>query len=192
MLPEKSKAGSSLTSRSTSSSMTMSPYRPSPPLYSDAISRDSSWKTTCHSSAGGMIGGSSTCVSMKFNRRPRLHSRFDFRQFTHMGSPSSHLRCLCLQVRHPVRTLFGLDTAVVSSANIGMPPCWPPSAIEPPPTSNLTAPRLLAILFCALIFLSGLSGTSADRLTSMGFWRWSPNKVASETVEEEYGDGFDE
>ena len=39
---------------------------------------------------------------------PRLHGRFDFLQFIQIGVASSHLRCLDLHVRHPVRTLLGL------------------------------------------------------------------------------------
>lgn len=43
-------------------------------------------------------------MSIKFSRTPRLHSRLLFLQFKQSGVPSSHLRCLSLQVRQPVRT----------------------------------------------------------------------------------------
>jgi hypothetical protein len=72
-------------------------YRPRPPLYSDAISRDSSWNLTVRQLDYGMglqlgryrpfqppVGGSRGCdltvVSMKFNRTPLLHTRLDFWQ----------------------------------------------------------------------------------------------------------------
>ena len=59
-------------------------------------------------------GGSLQVVSMKFNRTPRLHSLLLFLQLLQSGVPSSHLRCLSLQVKQPVRTLLlfagvGLD-----------------------------------------------------------------------------------
>jgi hypothetical protein len=70
-------------------------YLFNPPLYSDAISRDSSWKLTTpmsvslsgfgfkmhlpfQSAVGGIIGGDFTWVSMKFNRTPLLQVRLDF------------------------------------------------------------------------------------------------------------------
>lgn len=55
-------------------------------------------------------------VSMKFKRTPRLHSLFDFLQFWQSGTPSSHLRCRSLQVKQPVRTLFGLAAAAAAAA----------------------------------------------------------------------------
>ena len=51
-------------------------------------------------------GGSLQVVSMKFNRTPRLHSLLLFLQLLQSGVPSSHLRCLSLQVKQPVRTLL--------------------------------------------------------------------------------------
>ena len=57
------------------------------------------------------MAGDSTVVSMKFNRTPLLHTLLDFLQFWQCGNPSSHLRCLSLHVRHPVRTRFGLFEA---------------------------------------------------------------------------------
>ena len=62
------------------------------------------------------MGGFLIVVSMKFKRTPRLHSLFDFLQFWQSGAPSSHLRCRSLQVKQPVRTLFGLAAAAAAAA----------------------------------------------------------------------------
>lgn len=51
---------------------------------------------------------------MKFNRTPLLHTRLDFRQFWQFGRPSSHFKWRSLQVKHPVRTRFGLLAAAVA------------------------------------------------------------------------------
>lgn len=69
------------------------------------------WYEPDQSAVGGIIGGDCTVVSMKFNRTPLLHTLLDFLQFWQFGNPSSHLRCLSLQVKHPVRTRFGLFEA---------------------------------------------------------------------------------
>ena len=45
-----------------------------------------------HSSPSDMRGGHFTCKYMKFNLRPRTHSRLVLRQLRHSGSASSHLR----------------------------------------------------------------------------------------------------
>lgn len=91
-------------------------YRLKPPRYSDAISRDSSWNITSQASVGGVIGGSFIVVSIKFRRTPRLQSRFDFLQFWQSGTPSSHFKCRSRQVKHPVRTRFGLAAATAAAA----------------------------------------------------------------------------
>ena len=51
-------------------------------------------------------------MSMKFSFSPLLQVRFDFLQFKHVGTRSSHLRCLSLHVRQPVRTRFGFGSSV--------------------------------------------------------------------------------
>lgn len=55
-------------------------------------------------------------ISIKFRRRPRLHSRAPFLQFTQSGTPSSHFRCRSLHVKHPVLTR--LDFAGVMAGGI--------------------------------------------------------------------------
>lgn len=45
-------------------------------------------------------------MSIKLSRTPRLHSLLLLRQFEQSGVPSSHLRCLSLQVKQPVLTLL--------------------------------------------------------------------------------------
>ena len=62
------------------------------------------------------MGGFLMVVSMKFKRTPLLHSLLDFLQFWQSGAPSSHLRCRSLQVKQPVRTLFGLAAAAAAAA----------------------------------------------------------------------------
>lgn len=96
-------------------------YLSRPPRYSDAISRDSSSKAT--TSGETIWGGFLHVMSMKFNRTPRLHSLLLFLQLLQSGVPSSHFRCLSLQVRHPVRTLLllfgtglGVEVVTVSAA----------------------------------------------------------------------------
>lgn len=82
-----------------------------PPVYPSAISLDSSKNSTFHSGlpySVTMLGGRSHQVSMKFSLMPLLHSRLLLRQFWQLGHASSHLRWRSLQVRHPVRTRFGL------------------------------------------------------------------------------------
>lgn len=116
-------------------------YLSRPPRYSDAISRDSSSKATTvliislihgeqairgvsNPPSGETIwGGFLHVMSMKFNRTPRLHSLLLFLQLLQSGVPSSHFRCLSLQVRHPVRTLLllfgtglGVEVVTVSAA----------------------------------------------------------------------------
>lgn len=91
--------------------VSMCAYLPNPPLYSDAIARDSSSKRTDHSTVGGMYGGLLTCTSIKFSRTPRLHSRLLFLQFKQSGVPSSHFKCRSRHVRHPVLTRLGLLVA---------------------------------------------------------------------------------
>lgn len=98
------------------------PYFSRPPTYSDAISRDSSTKSTFHSRVGAFCGGPWQLVSMKLRRRPRLHWRLDLRQFWQMGAPSSHLRWRSRHVKHPVRTRFGLDTTAAPASGAGTSP----------------------------------------------------------------------
>lgn len=108
------------------------PYFSRPPWYSEAMSLDSSRKSTFHSCEVTMCGGVCTVVSMKLSRKPRLQMRFDLRQFWQFGRPSSHLRWRSLQVRHPVRTRFGLFAAADGSgaalplaSGTVMKPNWP-------------------------------------------------------------------
>ena len=98
------------------------PYFSRPPTYSEAMSRDSSMKSTFHSRVGAFCGGPWQLVSMKLRRRPRLHWRFDLRQFWQMGAPSSHLRWRSRHVKHPVRTRFGLDTTAAAASGTGTSP----------------------------------------------------------------------
>jgi hypothetical protein len=83
-------------------------YRRSPPLYPDAINLDSSSKRTNHSFDSDILGGRFTCMYIKLSFRPRIHLLLVLRQFEQSGSPSSHLRCLPLHVRQPVRVLLDL------------------------------------------------------------------------------------
>lgn len=115
-------------------------YFASPPTYSEAICRDSSWnltvahslasclnldalqamlealKAACNcnlpfqSTGGSKTGGCSTLRSIKLSRTPRSHFRLLFWQFRHVGKASSHLRCRLRHVKHPVRTRLGLAT----------------------------------------------------------------------------------
>lgn len=55
-------------------------------------------------------------MSIKFNRTPRLHSLLLFLQFKQSGVPSSHLRCLSLHVKQPVRTRLLLAGVLVCMA----------------------------------------------------------------------------
>lgn len=67
-----------------------------------------------------MYGGSLQVMSMKLSLTPRLHSLLLFRQFKQSGVPSSHFKCLSLQVKQPVLTLLLLAGAtsdeVISAA----------------------------------------------------------------------------
>lgn len=111
------------------------PYFAAPPLYSLAMSRDSSMNATCHSAVGGSsTGGLFIVVSMKFSLTPLTHGRFDFLQFWQIGFPSSHFKCLSLHVKQPVRTLLGLFSGAARSVAPGVSaapsllsiavPCW--------------------------------------------------------------------
>ena len=61
--------------------LSVAPYLDKPPLYSEAISRDSSMKLTVQSWMGAMMGGDLTVVSIKLSLNPRLQVLFDFLQF---------------------------------------------------------------------------------------------------------------
>lgn len=86
-------------------------YFDSPPMYSLAMSLDSSRNSTFQLWVPCIEisrGGRSTHVSMKLRRTPLLHVRLLFLQLLQCGMPSSHFRCRSRHVRHPVRTLLGL------------------------------------------------------------------------------------
>ncbi len=189
MLAENSNWGSFFTSSASTGSRFKAAYRFKPPLYSEAISRDSSRKLTLYSWVGGVMGGVLTWVSMKFNLTPRLHCLFDFRQLTQSGRPSSHFKCRSLQVRQPVRTLFGRDAATLVS------------------TGAVVATGSVAIGFSPVHFLPlseifEIWGSAFSRFLDpekapcrrtvfwcmVWCWIWSPSSVASEAVEEEYGE----
>ena len=102
-------------------------YLCTPPLYSEAMWRDSSWKLMLQSAPGAMICGSSTLVSMKLSLTPRLHGRFDLRQLTQTGIPSSHFRCRSRHVRQPVRTRLGLLADAPSAGGVA----WSSTPSEP-------------------------------------------------------------
>jgi hypothetical protein len=106
------------------------PYFSRPPTYSEAMSRDSSIKSIFHSRVGAFCGGPWQFVSMKLRRRPRLHWRFDLRQFWQMGAPSSHLRWRSRHVKHPVRTRFGLETTAAAASGKGTSPLPVGAVIE--------------------------------------------------------------
>ena len=73
---------------------------------------------------------------MKLSRTPRLHNLLDFRQFTQSGTPSSHFKCLSRHVKHPVRTLLGLDgTTVVTGGTVD-----PLTSARPPVVSTIIFP----------------------------------------------------
>ena len=57
---------------------------------------------------------------MKFRRTPLLQGLLDLRQFWQSGVPSSHFKCLSLQVKHPVLTRLGLDAAASAGALVAV------------------------------------------------------------------------
>jgi hypothetical protein len=158
-------------------------YRLSPPLYSDAIWRDSSWISTrvklasysplfchilserrvnrslnspSHSSVGAALGRSLTWMSMKFSRSPRLHSRLLLRQLLQSGTASSHLRWRSRHVRQPVRTRLAFELPAVG-------------LIEEPCSVLGSQPALLTVRECVGVCRRALgnpfrfAGTTLDR-----------------------------